>query len=69
MPAKKFKLLGLLVLLVAVNSQALTLGRLRGVALVGQALDVAVQVQMDADETPASLCFEADVFHADTRQE
>ena len=69
MPAKKFRLFGFFLLVAVSGSQALTLGRLRGVALVGQPLDVVVQVQMEADESPASLCFEADVFHADTRQE
>ena len=69
MPANRFRLLGFLLLLVVLNTQALTLGRLRGVALVGQALDVSVQVRIDPDESPASLCFEADVFHADTRQQ
>lgn len=56
-------------LCLALSSQALTLGRIRGAVLVGRPLDVAVQVQLDASESAASLCFEADVFHADTRQE
>ncbi|NDP40157.1 MAG: hypothetical protein GZ093_15655 [Rhodoferax sp.] len=53
----------------ALGSQALTLGRIRGAALIGKPLDVTVQVQLDASESASSLCFEADVFHADTRQE
>lgn len=59
--------MGLLCL--ALGSQALTLGRIRGAVLVGKPLDVTVQVQLDASESASSLCFEADVFHADTRQE
>ena len=53
----------------ALGSEALTLGPVRGAVLVGKPLDVAIQVQVDASESAASLCFEADVFHGDTRQE
>lgn len=69
MSAIKFRLLGAVLLFAVFNSQALTLGRMRGVALVGQGLDVTLPVQGDADDGAASLCIEADVFHADTRQE
>ena len=69
MPATKSKLLGLVLLFAVFNSQALTLGRMRGVALVGQGLDVSIPVQLDPDEAATSRCFEADVFHADTRQD
>ena len=69
MPAIKLKIAGLLLLLVALNSQALTLGRMRGAALVGQALDLSIQVQADAGESPGVQCFEVDVFYADTRQD
>ncbi len=60
---------GVLLLAVAFGSEALTLGRARGAVLVGHPLDVVVPVQMDAGENAASLCFEADVFHADARQD
>ena len=63
------KILGAALLSLACSSEALTLGRVRGAALVGQPLNMAIQVQMDAGENAASLCFEADVFHADTRQD
>ncbi|MBP6852030.1 MAG: hypothetical protein KA164_10540 [Rhodoferax sp.] len=56
-------------LLAALESQALTLGRMRGAALIGQGLDVTIQVQTDPGEGPSSLCFEAEVFHADARQD
>jgi len=69
MPATKFKLIGLALLFAVVNSQALTLGRMRGAALIGQGLDVSVQVQVDQDESLSAQCFEADVFHGDTRME
>ena len=39
-------------LCVALGSQALTLGPVQGTAVLGQALDVLVQVQMDAGEDP-----------------
>ena len=60
---------GIVLLCASLGSSALNLGRVRGVAIVGQPLDVTVQVQLDGDETPTSLCVEADVFHADTRQD
>ena len=56
-------------LLAALDSQALTLGRMRGAALIGQGLDVTIQVQTDPEEGASSLCFEAEVFHADARQD
>ena len=62
-------IVGVVLLCVAFGSEALTLGRVRGAALVGQPLDMVVPVQMDAGEDASSLCFDADVFHADTRQE
>ena len=65
------RLLGLLLLLLAAvfDAHALTLGRLRGVAILSQGLDVSVQVAPDADESVANLCLEADVFYADSRQD
>lgn len=63
------KVAGWVLLCAAFNCGALTLGRMRGVAIVGQPLEVSVQVQLDAGESASSLCIEADVFHADTRQE
>lgn len=65
----KVKILGVTLLLVASNSMALTLGRLRGSALVGKPLDVQVQAQLGEGDDAAAPCFSAEVFHADTRQE
>ena len=56
-------------LCMAFDSSALTLGRLHGVPLIGQALDVKVQVQLGADEDATARCFEAEVFHADIPQD
>jgi len=53
----------------ALGSAALTLGRIRGSALIGKPLDVVVPIQMDAGEEAAALCFSAEVFHADTLQD
>lgn len=46
---------------------ALTLGRTSGAVLIGQTLDLRIPVRLDGGESAASLCFEADVFHADAR--
>ena len=69
MPTTKIRILGLALLFAALESQALTLGRLRGAAIIGQGLDVSVQVQTDTDESLSALCLEAEVFHADSRQD
>ena len=53
----------------ALDGSALTLGRMRGAAIVGQPLDVSIPLQLGPDESAGSLCMEADVFHADTRQQ
>lgn len=53
----------------AFGSEALTLGRMRGAALVGQPLNLVIEAQVDPGEDAAALCFEADVFYADTRQD
>lgn len=62
------RLLVTLALLLSLDAQALTLGRVQGAALIGRPLAVAVQVQLDPGESITSACFEADVFHADARQ-
>ncbi|MEP6968927.1 MAG: hypothetical protein ABJA49_00710 [Betaproteobacteria bacterium] len=61
--------LALLILLAALQSQALTLGRVQGVALIGRPLVVSVAVQPDPGQTLSSSCFEADVFHGDSKQD
>lgn len=66
----KAKLVGVASLLLCVSfaSEALTLGRIRGAALIGKPLDMVVQVQAEPGEDADALCFEAEVFHADVRQ-
>ncbi len=58
---------GGILLLAAVSSSALTLGRIRGAAWIGQSLDVAVPVRLESGEDLSALCFEADVFYADSK--
>ena len=60
---------GLVLASQTLDGSALTLGRMRGAAIVGQALDVSIPLQLGPDESAGSLCMEADVFHADTRQQ
>ena len=62
-------LIAALLLCTALSGAALTLGRSRGVALLGRALDVTVPVTLDSAAQAADLCLEADVFHGDTRVE
>lgn len=63
------KIIGIALLCLAFGSEALTLGRLRGAAWVGRSLDITIPVQIETGEDAASLCLQADVFHADTRQD
>lgn len=58
---------GGVLLLAALNSHALTVGAVRGAALVGQPLDVSVPVALEAGEDASSLCFDGDVLYADTQ--
>ncbi len=66
---RRNKILGLLLLVSALDTFALTLGRVRGAALVGRPLDLTIAAQLAPDEASGTLCVEADVFHADTRQD
>jgi pilus assembly protein FimV len=49
------------------DANALTLGRVRGAALVGQPLETAISVELGQGEFATALCPEAEVFYADTR--
>lgn len=61
-------LLGVVALfLAATHSAALTLGRVRGAAILGQNLEVSVPVQVATDEDASGLCFNADVYYGDNR--
>lgn len=56
-------------LLASAGSNAVSLGRYRGAALIGRPLDLSVQAVLDAQEDLAALCLDADVFYADNKQE
>ena len=64
-----FAILGVAALCVATSSFSLTLGRAKGAVNIGQPLKLVVPVQMDAGEGTSALCFEADVFYGDSRQD
>jgi len=49
----------------ATGSSGLTLGRSQGMALVGQPLDLRIQVQFDSNEDAQGACLNAEVFYGD----
>ena len=49
----------------AVSAPAVTLGRHSGAALIGQPLDLQVQVMLSPGEDIATQCIQADVFYGD----
>jgi hypothetical protein len=56
------------VLCLPVASEAMSLGRSRGAAIVGRPLDMSVLVSVDPqDATAEANCFNAEVFYGDTR--
>ena len=58
-------LIGSTLLVAAFGSSALSLGRARGAVVLGQPLDLAVDVRLDSSDDAGSGCFEADVFHGE----
>ena len=56
---------GSLLLSVAVVSSAATLGPNLRSAVLGQPLDLSMQLMLDAGEDPSALCLDADVFYVD----
>ena len=56
-----------LMLFAAGSCLAMSLGRHRGVALIGRPLDISVQAILDGQEDLAVLCLEANVFYADNK--
>lgn len=61
--------MGVALVCAASGSSALTLGRASGAAILGRPLELTVPVQIAADEDVGGLCFEADVFYGDFRQD
>lgn len=60
--------LALLLVQLSFSAHAFTLGNLRGSAVIGRSLDVAIQIHSEAGEEVSSNCVTAQVFYADTRQ-
>lgn len=58
---------GCILLSTALSSSAVTLGRHSGAAIIGQPLDVRVQVLLATGEDLANQCLKADVFYGDTQ--
>jgi pilus assembly protein FimV len=59
--------LGGLLLLITSSSLAVSLGPVRGAALVGRTLDLSVLARLDANDDAAALCTEAELAYSDTR--
>jgi pilus assembly protein FimV len=59
--------LGGILLLGASSSLAVSLGPVRGAALVGRTLDLSVLVRLDASDDAAALCTEVELSYSDTR--
>ena len=59
--------LGGLLLLITSSSLAVSLGPVRGMALVGRTLDLSVLVRLDAGDDAAALCTDAELMYSDTR--
>lgn len=66
---RKSQWVAIFLLLFVTTASAVSIGRLRGAAWLGQPMDLSVAVQADPGESAASFCFEAEVFHGDVRQE
>lgn len=56
-------------LCLSLGCTAATLGRAQGAVWIGSPLNITVQVQLAEGEELTPDCLEADVFHADTRQD
>jgi pilus assembly protein FimV len=59
--------LGGFLLLITSSSLAVSLGPVRGAALVGRPLDLSVLARLDANDDAAALCAEAELTYSDTR--
>jgi hypothetical protein len=58
---------GCILLSTALSSSAVTLGRHSGAAIIGQPLDIRVQVLLATGEDLANQCLRADVFYGDVQ--
>lgn len=69
MPNHKKLFAGWGLLCLSLSCTAVTLGRAQGAAWIGSPLNITVQVQLAEGEELTPDCLEADVFHADVRQD
>lgn len=53
----------------SLGSEALTLGRASGAALISQPFNLSISVSAAADEDVSDVCFEADVFYGENKVE
>jgi pilus assembly protein FimV len=60
-------LIGTALLVVAIGSSALSIGRARGNAVLGQPLDLSFEVRLDSPDDSSAPCISADILHGDTR--
>lgn len=60
-------LIGTALLVVAIGSSALSIGRARGNAVLGQPLDISFEVRLDSPDDSSAPCVSADILHGDTR--
>lgn len=61
--------LGAMLLVASLGSEALTLGRASGTALISQPFNLSISVSAAADEDVSDVCFEADVFYGENKVE
>lgn len=65
----KYLFVGVAMWCTALHCAALTIGQARAAVLVGQALHMTVPIRAESPEDAAALCFEAEVFYADRKQD
>lgn len=70
-PVFKFKscAFAAMLLVLSMSSNALTLGRAKGAAIVAQPLNLSISLSAAPDEDVSDLCFEADVFYGENKVE
>ena len=61
--------LGAMLFLASLGSEALTLGRASGTALISQPFNLSISVSAAADEDVSDVCFETDVFYGENKVE
>jgi hypothetical protein len=65
----RFAALALAMFCAFTNGHGVTLGRAHGAVYLGQPLKLSVPIQLESGEALSTLCFDADVYYGDTRQD